>query len=202
MEYLREPMYFNRFRSHLKDEKYKEIENIISNIEKSEPMHNEKVTNFMGNIRPNIRNAIYNAKNSIGLTGSKIDMLREYNKDEPNYIPHFVLDEIIKYCIDKANGKATTMKVRKINSTFQLVREGDFMISAGMGDEQTMNWLLNKIESLTIYKELRDLQTEGNRINDLYNKELKSKIKDLSVQIDDGCLAGKCDMKYCASKFS
>jgi hypothetical protein len=186
----------------LKDEKYKEIENIISNIEKSEPIHNKKVADFMNNIRANIRNAIYNAKDSIGLTGYKIDMLREYNKEEPNYSPHFVLDEIINYCIDKANGKVATMRVRKLNSTFQLVREGDFMISAGMGDEQTMNWLLNKIKSLTIDKELRDLQTEGNRINDLYNKKLKSKIKDLSVQIDDGYLAGKCDMKYCASKFS
>jgi hypothetical protein len=70
-----------------------------------------------------------------------------------------------------------------------------------MGDEQTMNWLLSKIESLTVVRELKELQAEGMRINDLFNKKLKSKIKDLSVQIDDGHLDGKCDMKYCASKF-
>jgi hypothetical protein len=41
--------------------------------------------------------------------------------------------------------KAAMMRIRKLNSNFQPVREGDFMISSGMGYEQAMNWLLSKI---------------------------------------------------------
>lgn len=44
------------------------------------------------------------------------------------------------------------MKVRQPN-TFYFNREADFSISAGMGDEQTMKWILKKIESLPIHEE-------------------------------------------------
>lgn len=93
---IRKPRYFNQLRCHLKDEKYREIENIISDIEKSEPEHNEKVAYLMNNMRGNIRTTMFEARNGALQTSREISSLREYDKADPNYEPHFV--SIISYC--------------------------------------------------------------------------------------------------------
>jgi hypothetical protein len=125
--HIRKLRYFNQLRCHLKDEK---LENIISDIEKSEPEHNEKVAYLMNNMRGNIRTTILEARNGALQTSREISSLREYDKADPNYEPHFVLDEIMRYIIDKS-GKSTMISILRLNGKFQLVREGEFMISAG-----------------------------------------------------------------------
>jgi hypothetical protein len=185
---LTEPIHFNQLRCHLRHEKYKEIEGIISDIEESEPKHNKNVADLMMNLRPNIRKAIFD--------NCKIDSLLEYDKNEPNHRPHFVLDEIIKYCVDKSMGKSTTMTVRQLDGGSQLIIEGDWMVSAGMGTEQSMSWLLNKIESLAVISDLEKQRAEVSRINELFNVKLRSKINDLILDIEEERLAGKCDSKY------
>ncbi|MFZ0893669.1 MAG: hypothetical protein WAZ77_04125 [Candidatus Nitrosopolaris sp.] len=198
MSGIRKRRYFNQLRCHLKDEKYREIENIISDIEKSEPEHNEKVAYLMNNMRGNIRTTILEAGNGNGAlqTSREILSLREYDKADPNYEPHFVLDEIIRYIIDKSIGKSTMISIRRLNGKFQLVREGNFMISAGKGDERIMKWVLNKIGSLNVITDLEKLRAEAIRINELFNIKLKSKINDLVIDIEEERFAGKCDSKY------
>lgn len=111
---------------------------MISDIEKSEPEPNEKVAYLMNNMRGNIRTTILEARNGALQTSREISSLREYDKADPNYEPHFVLDEIMRYIIDKSIGKSTMISILRLNGKFQLVREGDFMISAGKVDERVM----------------------------------------------------------------
>lgn len=180
----------------MKDEKYMEIENTISDIEKSEPEHNEKVAYLMNNMRGNIRTTILEARNGALQTSREISSLREYDKADPNYEAHFVLDEIMRYIIDKSIGKSTVISILRLNGKFQLVREGDFIISAGKGDERVMKWVLNKIGSLNVITDLEKLRAEAIRINGLFNIKLKSKINDLVIDIEEERFAGKCDSKY------
>jgi hypothetical protein len=85
---------------------------------------------LMNNMRGSIRNTILEAWNGALQTSREISSLREYDKADPNYEPHFVLDEIMRYIIDKS-GKSTMISILRLNGKFQLVREGEFMISAG-----------------------------------------------------------------------
>jgi hypothetical protein len=185
---LTAPIHFNQLRCHFKHEKYKEIEVIISDIEKSEPKHNKNVAVLMMNLRPNVVKAI--------LDNCKFD-LREFKPMNSNYTPHFVLDQIINYFIDKSMGKSTTITVRgNPNGNFQLIWQGDHEISAGTGNEDSMRWLLKKIESLTIVNDLEKARAEATRINELFNVKLKSKINCLILDIEEERLAGECDSKY------
>lgn len=149
----------------------------------------------MKNLRTDIRNAIY-AKDGDSDSTCHNESLKEVTEVSSDYIPHFILDQIVQYYIDKANGIGTTMRVWRPNpEVFQLVRDIGYTIAVGMGDEKTMKWLLDKIESLQIPQKIIALQTEGNRINELVNVKLRSRIKDLSVEIGDGQLEGECDFE-------
>ena len=178
------PIHFNQLRCHLKDEKYKEIDAIISDIEKSEPKHNHGVAELMMNLKPNIRKSIFD--------NCKIDSLREFDKNNPNYVPHFILDEIINYYKDRSMGKVTTLTVRGS----QLIRQGEYDVAVGMGNEESMRWLLEKLESLTVINDLKRARDEATRINELFNVKLKPKINDLILDMMEERLAGKCDSKY------
>jgi hypothetical protein len=192
---MRRPIFFRQLKSHLEDPKYKEIGNLISEIEVSEPKHNKNVADLMNNIRVNMRNAIYSRDDNRQTDHIK-ERLREFDKSDANYLPHFILDHIIEYYVDKAIGKNTALRIRQTNTdVFQLIKEADFPIAIGVGDEQTMNWLLNKIESLPIAKQIQELHTEGIRINNLFNDKLISKTKDLIVDIEDERFLDKCDFE-------
>ena len=88
------------------------------------------------------------------------------------------------------------ISIRRLNGKFQLVREGNFMISAGKGDERIMKWVLNKIEIVECDYRFRKATSRGIRINELFNIKLKSKINDLVIDIEEERFAGKCDSKY------
>jgi hypothetical protein len=193
-EDMRRPLYFNRLKSHLKDAD-KDVYDIISDIEKSESRHNQQVSDFMKNLRVIIRNAIYSIDES-GHGNCKTDLLKEYNEVKPDYRPHFILNEIVQYYADKATGKKTTMRVWRPNpDTFYLSRETDYGVAAAAGDEQTMLWILHKIESLPIIEKLKGMQQEGMRINDLINNKMRSRVANLILQIDDERFGGKCDFE-------
>jgi hypothetical protein len=193
-EEMKRPLYFNRLKSHLVDAD-KETNDIISDIEKSEPLHNKQVADFMRNLHTTIRNAIYSVDES-GRRDCNLNQLREYKEVKPDYRPHFILDEIIQYYTDKANSKKTTLRVWTPNpGTFYLSREMEYTANIGAGDERTMRWILEKIESSPIPEELKRMQEEGRRINDLANNRLKSRTANLILQIDDERFGGKCDFE-------
>jgi hypothetical protein len=90
---MRRPIFFRQLKSHLEDPKYKEIGNLISEIEVSEPKHNKNVADLMNNIRVNMRNAIYSRDDNRQTDHIK-ERLREFDKSDANYLPHFILDQL------------------------------------------------------------------------------------------------------------
>lgn len=112
------------------DGKYKDIEIIISDIEKSELEHNKRVAELTKNLKADIRNDIY-AKDIRSNSACNSEALKEINEVSPTYEPHFILDQIIQYYIDKVNGIKTSMKVwQPDQETFQLAWEAGFRTAA------------------------------------------------------------------------
>jgi hypothetical protein len=107
------------------------------------------------------------------------------------------MDHIINYYIAKSDGVGDELNVRKLNSHYQLFRTSDMLEEMGRGDEETMKCLKIKLDTLEkdIVKTLKKLRDEANRLNEQFNVNLKSKAKDLIVQIEDGYLHGKCEFE-------
>jgi hypothetical protein len=120
----------------------------------------------------------------------------EYNPDNPNEPQVFRSDVIIEYCINKFRGINPKLAIRRSHIGFQLYIDLPFTNEVGHGDEETMKCLQKKIEfiELEVVKKLQELNLEANRLADLFNKKLKSRIKELIVHIDSGKLKGSCPL--------
>lgn len=192
-------MYFNRLRSHLKTAykksgnttlPYREADDIITDIEQNENKHNQRVANFINEIKQKIRDAIHtpedcNIKNIIEHVHAS------------SITPTFVMDHIINYYIAKSAGIGDILEIRKLNSEYQLFRTSDMLEEMGRGDEETVKCLKMKLDTLEkdVVKTLKELRDEANRLNEKFNSHLKSKATDLKVQIGDGYFHGKCEFE-------
>ena len=191
-EAIQEPIYYNRLYSHLRHEKYEETKEIIDDILRSEPKHNENVKNFVNGLRSKIYRTIMDE----GIC--KIESISDFNPDNHDRIPFFRSDLILEYCVDIFQGKKPKLAVRRINSDiFDCYVDLPYTIELGKGYDHDMKCLLKKIGALEtdVVKLLSSLEEEAKRINNLFNKNLKSKTMDLIVQIDDGKCHGECDFE-------
>jgi hypothetical protein len=195
---LKSRLYFNRLRCHLKtaykksNDKtltYKEANDIIIDIEQNEPKHNQHVINFMNGIEQRIRNTIY-AKEDCN-----IENIVEHRFAE-SVTPNFVIEHIVEYYVAKFLGSDEELDIRQLKSDFQLFITSD-RTEIGRGDEETMKCLKKKLDTLEkdVVRELKELANEANRLNEQFNIHLKSKARDLVVQIGDGYLHGKCEFE-------
>jgi hypothetical protein len=192
-------LYFNRLRCHLKtaykksDHKtltYKETNDIITDIEQNEPKHNQQVIDFMNGIEQRIRNAIY-AKEDCN-----IENIDEYGSFDESVTPSFIMEHITEYYMAKFAGRDEELDIRQLKSDFQLFMTSD-RTEIGRGDEETMKCLKKKLDTLEkgVVKELKQLTNEANRLKEQFNVHLKSKARDLVVQIGGGYLHGKCEFE-------
>ena len=88
------------------------------------------------------------------------------------------------------------MDIRQLHTNFQLYVDLPFTNEVGHGDEETMKCLQKKVEliELEVVKKLQELNTEANRLADLFNRKLKSRLKELIVHIESGKLNGSCPL--------
>lgn len=193
--------YYTRLRCHLKTAykesdnttiAYKETDIILTDIELNEAKHNEAVVDFINGINQKIRNAIY------AVEDCSIKNITEH-KFASSITPTFVTNHIYDYYIAKSDSAVNEeLRIRRLNSDYQLFRTSDMLEEMGRGDEESMICLKKKLEKLEIevVKELKNLRHEANRLTLQFNVHLKSKLTDLIVQIEeDGRLHGKCEFE-------
>ena len=194
-EVITAPTYYDYLYLHLSDPKYLDIKAIIDEIVTNEPKHNKLVQDFSSGLKGRIHDIINN-KDIASQDYCVIDSIMEYNVNNLGEPQTFCSDVIIEYCINKFRGINPKLDIRQLHTNFQLYVDLPFTNEVGHGDEETMKCLQKKVEliELEVVKKLQELNTEANRLADLFNRKLKSRLKELIVHIESGKLNGSCPL--------
>ncbi len=144
---LKTPIHSQEFKSHLSHNDNKNIHNIFEDLEKREPAHNYKLSEFMSSKERKIRNAIMN-KDSTSKGGCNIDHIIEYDSGYEPRMPNYIMRQTVFYYRDKAQTDNLDLDIRPLDDDKKIFQLHYNMTEIGRGDEESMRCLSTKLKAL------------------------------------------------------
>jgi hypothetical protein len=200
---LRSNNRFQRILSHLDNEDYKEITDLLSKIESRSKTHNQKVSDYMHRFEGQIFGKVFMKNISDGI----VNDFTEYR--DPKSDHGYSLKNIKDHYAKEASGNHSELTIdeeKQAGKTkFQIHRSdagANVAILAISTDENQLGSIRKKLEDdevkSAIVKPLEGFLKEGNEIVELYNGKLIPEIQNIITEIEDeGEMKGGCGLTYC-----
>lgn len=193
---IRNPIRYQRVKSHLEHEDYKEIKSLMEQIENRSDNHNNKVSDFLNSVENNLTEKVF-TKDSVVISD-----FTEYK--DPKQDNGYSLANILNYYKQEATYSHKELRVRKESGTarFQILIEDTYINPLAIAtDEKQLQSIKEKLEG-ELKNDIVDcfegLLKEGREVTNLYNDKFVPEIKNLIVEIEDeGQLKGGCGLSYC-----
>lgn len=194
---------FQRIKSHLKNEDYKEAKDLLSGIETRSTPHNKSVSDFMRGFEGLIFAKVFTKDPSVGI----VNDFEEYT--DPKLEHGYSLNNIRSHYAKEASGNHSDLtidqEIEAGKTKFQIhrmdvgVNVAPLVLST---DQKQIDSIRKRMEDErmkpAIVEPLKGFLNEANEIVELYNDKFIPEIQNIITEIEDeGEMKGGCGLSYC-----